>query len=173
MNLDGQTLGPFIGIAIAAVVMLFRMRGGKAQPLRTTTMWILPILLVIMFLGLTYASRLSLMGYGWVILALAAGSALGWQRGKLMPIHLDPDTGKPMVKTSPAALIFILGLVVVRLGLRSVFQDQAANLHIDPMLITDAFMAFAVGFLAVARIEMFIRARRLVEAKAGEGRIVS
>ncbi|RYF91102.1 MAG: DUF1453 family protein [Caulobacteraceae bacterium] len=165
---DGQTYGPLIGIGIAAVVMLLRARGGKAKPMNVVTMWIVPALLFAGFVAVTATSHIHGLDYAWVIAAFAVGAALGWQRGRMMPIHIDPDTGKPMIKTSVAALLFILALMAARLVLRQVLEGSAASLHINPLLVTDAFMALAVGLLGVARIEMFIRARRL---KAGHGAV--
>lgn len=170
---DGQTWGPVIGIAVAAVVILFRMRGGAPKPLAMTTMWILPALLVIGFVAMTVTAHLAAGDFLWIALALAAGSALGWQRGRLMAIHIDADTGRPMVKTSPAALVFILALMALRLALRQVMESGAVAWHINPLLITDAFLAFAVGLLGVSRLEMLLRARRLAAEHATAGKIVA
>ncbi|MBX3479154.1 MAG: DUF1453 family protein [Caulobacter sp.] len=170
---DGQTWGPVIGIGVAALVILFRMRGGAPRPLAMTTMWIVPALLVIGFVAMTVTAHLAVGDFLWIVLGMAAGSALGWQRGRMMAIHIDADTGRPMVKTSPAALVFILVLMAVRLGLRQLMETGAVAWHINPLLITDAFMAFAVGFLGVARLEMFLRARRLAAEQASAGKIVA
>lgn len=159
---DGQTWGPIIGIGIAVVVMSLRARSGKAKPMNYVTLWVVPALLLAMLTSLVVFSHLHPIDYLWVIAGLAAGSALGWQRGRMMPIHVDPETGKPMVKTSVAALVFILGLMAARLLLRNVFETNAGAWHINPMLISDVFLAFAVGLLGTSRIEMFIRARKLV-----------
>jgi len=159
---DGQTWGPIIGIGIAVIAMTLRARSGKAKAMNFITLWIVPLMLLTMLAVLTYASHLKPLEYLWVAVGLAAGSALGWQRGRMMPIHVDPETGKPMVKTSVAALVFILGLMAVRVLLRGFFEGHAADWHINPMLVSDIFLAFAVGLLGMSRIEMFIRARRLV-----------
>jgi membrane protein CcdC involved in cytochrome C biogenesis len=170
---DGQTWGPVIGIGIAAVVMMIRARNGKAKPLSTVTMWIIPGLLLAGLVAMTVVSHLSALDYVWVLLALSIGAALGWQRGRMMPIHIDPETGKPLVKTSVAALVFILGLMAVRLALKQLLEGEAGAFHINPLMITDAFMALAVGLLGVARVEMFIRAQRLMAAHRAPAGIVS
>jgi hypothetical protein len=42
--------------------------------------------------------------------------------------------------------------------------------HADPRAMTDVLLSFAVGLIGVARLEMFLRARRLLaEARAGAG----
>ena len=160
---DGQTWGPIIGIGVAAVAMTLRARNGKARPMNYVTLWIVPLMLLAMLAALVaLVSHLQPLDYLWLVVALAAGSALGWQRGRMMPIHVDPETHRPMVKTSVAALVFILGLMAVRLLLRHFFEGNSAAWHINPMMISDAFLAFAVGLLGMSRVEMFIRARKLV-----------
>lgn len=169
---DGQTIGPMVGIGVAVAVILFRMRNAKARPLSVVTMWIVPALLLAMMVGVTFVSHLGTIDYLWVVLLFALGGALGWQRGRLMPIHVDPETGRPMVKTSPAALIFIVALMAVRFVGRSFLESHATDWHINPMLVSDCFLAFAVGLLGVARVEMFIRARRLVGEHHSAGKLV-
>lgn len=159
---DGQTWGPIIGIGVAAVAMTLRARSGKAKAMNLITLWIVPLMLLAMLASLVVFSHLKPLDYIWVLAGLAVGSALGWQRGRMMPIHIDPETGRPMIKTSIAALLFILGLMAARLLLRNVFETHAAAWHINPMLVSDVFLAFAVGLLGTSRIEMFLRARKLV-----------
>jgi hypothetical protein len=170
---DGQTLGPLIGIGVAMAFLIFRMSTGKARPLNAATMWIVPGLLLAGFIAFTWSLHLPVIDDLWLALALAAGSALGWLRGRMMPIHLDPETGRPMVKVSPAALIFIVGLIAARYGLKQFVESHAAAWHANPMLIADGFMAFAVGLLGVARIEMFLRAQKLALAHADKGKLVN
>ncbi|MBI1407054.1 MAG: DUF1453 family protein [Caulobacter sp.] len=170
---DGQAWGPVIGIAVAAIVILIRMRGGAPRPLAMATMWIIPALLVIGFVAMTVTAHLAAGDFVWIALGLAAGSALGWQRGRMMAIHIDAETGRPMVRTSPAALVFILALMALRLGVRQLMETGAVAWHINPLLITDAFLAFAVGLLGVSRLEMFLRARRLASEQASAGKIVA
>ena len=52
-------------------------------------------------------------------LALVGGAALGWQRGRMMRITVDPETHALNHRGSPAAFLFILGVVVVRPGART------------------------------------------------------
>src|ERR1041385_3880355 len=82
-----------ITIGIIVVIMALRMRGmSKMRPLKLETLWIVPAM---------YAVVAALMFFqlppgGWVAIAsivgLAAGAAVGWQRGKMMQIHVDPET---------------------------------------------------------------------------------
>ena len=110
-------------------------------------------------------------GLDWLslILALAVGAGLGWVRGSTMHITVDPQTHALNMRASPAAMILLAALVVLRLGLRSLLVGNATVLHLSAALITDLFLMFAVGLLSVQRIEMAIRARKLLAAARGSG----
>ena len=107
------------------------------------------------------------MEWLWIALVFAVGGAVGWQRGRMMTITVDPVTHDLNQQASPAAMILLVGLVVIRLGLRSVLTEEASVLHLTVNFITDAFVILGVGLLTVTRLEMFLRARKLlIEARA-------
>ncbi|MNY80750.1 hypothetical protein D3C86_2219580 [compost metagenome] len=56
----------------------------------------------------------------------------------------------------------MIGLFAARAGLREVMQTNAAAWHLDAVAVTDAFMLFAIGLIVTQRIEMYIRARRVL-----------
>lgn len=162
---DPQTLGPLIGIAVAAVFVGVRMaRGTKARRLRIEYLWITPLLLVLVMGLMLWEQRPDGLEWAGVGVALALGAALGWQRGRLMAISVDPETNELNQRASPAALLLILVLVVVRIGARTAMEGDAAIVRLSPVLLADVFLAFAVGLVAVTRLEMFLRARRLLAA---------
>ena len=99
----------------------------------------------------------------WAAGALILGGGVGWLRGKAMRITVDPETHDLNQRQSPAALIIILVLVAARFYARSAFGMDGDMSHVSHGII-DSFVAFAVGLLALQRIEMFLRARRLLEA---------
>jgi hypothetical protein len=107
------------------------------------------------------------MDWLWMGVALALGGALGWYRGKMMHITVDPETHVVNARASAAAMYFIVLVLLARLGLRYVALGEAQAWHVKATLITGLFLVFAVGLLGVQRLEMFLRARRLlVEARA-------
>ena len=82
-----------ITIGIIVVVMALRMRRmGKMRPLKLSSLWIVPALYLVVALMMF----VQLPPRGWVAIAsavgLAVGAAVGWQRGKMMQIHVDPVT---------------------------------------------------------------------------------
>jgi hypothetical protein len=83
---------------------------------------------------------------------------------QLIPIAIDPETHLLNTKPSPAALLFLLGLFVVRFGLRAYLESNASTLHIGVALLTDGFVVLAVGLFGVSRLEMALRAWGLLKA---------
>lgn len=156
-----------ITIAIVLVVLAFRMRGmSKMRPLKLGSLWIVPavylLVAVLMFVQLPPT--------GWVAVAsavgLAIGAAVGWQRGKMMHIHVDPETHALNQKASPAAMMFLIALIIVRSGARSILGQES---NVSPAMLTDPLIAFALGMFTLTRIEMYLRAKRLLEEARGRG----
>ena len=154
-----------ITIGIIVVVMALRMRRmGQMRPLKLETLWVVPVLY------LTVAALMSwqLPPRGWVAIASAAGlvigAAVGWQRGKMMEIHVDPETHALNQKASPAAMFFLIALIVIRAGARTVLGETGG---VSPAMLTDPLIAFALGMFALTRIEMYLRAKRLLEEARG------
>lgn len=149
-----------ITAAVVALVLFLRLRGlRRATPLRLETLWIVPALLIVA-LGISiweYPPPRAI-GWLWLALALGAGALLGWRRGTLMRISVDPATHRLNQQASPAALLVIVVLLVARQGLRY----EAAALGIDIYQATAILMASALGLIAATRLEMFFRARRLL-----------
>jgi membrane protein CcdC involved in cytochrome C biogenesis len=158
-------VGYAITIAIVIVVMALRMRRmGQTRPLKLETLWIVPAL----YLAVAALMFWQLPPRGWVAIAsaagLAAGAAVGWQRGKMMHINVDPESHALNQKASPAAMFFLIGLIVVRSGARAVLGESGG---VSPAMVTDPLIAFALGMFTLTRIEMYLRAKRLLEEARG------
>jgi membrane protein CcdC involved in cytochrome C biogenesis len=156
-----------IPIGIIVVFMALRMRRMSAmRPLKLGGLWVVPAL----YLVVAALMFVQLPPTGWVAIASAAGlligAGVGWQRGKLMHIHVDPETHALNQKASPAAMFFLIALVVVRMGAKSVLGQQGG---VSPAMLTDPLIAFALGVLTLQRVEMYLRAKRLLEEARGRG----
>jgi len=152
-------------VVIVGLVMALRMRKmGQMRPLKLETLWIVPAI----YLAMTALMFWSLPPKGWVAIASGAaliiGAALGWQRGKMMHIHVDPETHALNQKASPAAIFFLIALVVVRSGAKAVLGETGA---VSPAMLTDPLIAFALGMLSLTRLEMYLRAKRMLEEVRG------
>lgn len=155
-------------IVIIALVLFLRFRSiGKPTPLRLGLLWILPAFYALLAAGLFISLPPHGLGWLYAALALLLGGALGWQRGRLMQISVDPVTRKLTQTVSPAAMIFIVVLLVLRFGSRSIFggvASGAGGLHGAALIVTDCLVAMALGFLVMQRVEIFLRAKRLLAA---------
>ena len=154
-------VGVAITVAIVVVVLALRMRRmGQMRPLKLETLWVVPArdLVVAALMSWHRPPR------GWVaiasIAALLIGAAVGWQRGKMMHIHVDPETHALNQKASPAAMFFLIALVVVRSGARAVLGQGGG---VSPAMLTDPLIAFALGMFTLTRVEMYLRAKQLLE----------
>jgi hypothetical protein len=154
-----------IPVAIILVVLALRFRRlTRERPLKIEWLWVVPALYIVIA-GLTFWSLPPApMTWAAAVAALLAGAALGWQRGRMMHIAVDPETHQISQKGSLAAMAFILVLVVIRTGARNMESLGIPGVHIDVMAMTDVLIAFALGMLTMQRVEMFLRARRLLEA---------
>lgn len=151
----------YIPFVIIPVVLLLRARRmTRIRPLKVGLLWVVPAIYSLVVLGL-YVGKPP-HGTGWLVCAaaLAIGAALGWQRGKTVRLHLDPDTQTVQQRGSMAGLIFLVVLIGVKAGARSI----GSEFHFDVSLATDALAALVLGMIAAMRAEMFLRARSLIAA---------
>jgi membrane protein CcdC involved in cytochrome C biogenesis len=161
-----QSWGSYaITIGIIIVVMALRLRSaGRMRPLKLGSLWVVPVL----YLAVAAVMFAQLPPTGWVAIvcgvALLIGAAVGWQRGKMMHIHVDPETHALNQKASPAAMLFLVALIVVRMLARGVIGAEGA---VSPAMLTDPLIAFALGMFTLQRVEMYVRARRLLEEARG------
>jgi membrane protein CcdC involved in cytochrome C biogenesis len=156
-----------ITIGIIVIVMALRLRrAGQMRPLKLGGLWVVPAL----YLAVAAIMFAQLPPKGWVAIAsvagLAIGAAVGWQRGKMMHIHVDPETHALNQKASPAAMFFLIALIVVRMGARGILGEQGG---VSPAMLTDPLIAFALGMFTLQRVEMYLRAKRLLEEARGRG----
>lgn len=158
------TLLPFV---IIAVVLALRFRSmSKERPLKLETLWVVPVVYLFIVGSMLFALPPPAMGWGLMVLGLALGLVVGWHRGKLIRIERNGQTGELRQRASPLAMLLLAGLVLLKLGARQLFGESAATQPgSGAMLLTDAFLGFALGLLSATRAELYLRGRRLL---AGE-----
>lgn len=157
----GNVMHYLIPAAIIVVVVALRLRRmSQARPLQIGRLWIFPALYAVVCIYLLVEFPPAPVGWLWCVAALAAGSALGWQRGKTMRITVDPETHRLNQKASLAGMAFLFVLIAIRAGARI----EGRAMHLDLGLVTVVLALFALGLFAVQRVEMYIRARRLLAA---------
>ena len=166
-----RTVAPYIiGGLVFIVLMGWRLRRmSQTRPLKVEWLWVTPALLTVLTVISLIPQPPQGLGWAWLGVGLVLGGALGWYRGKMMHIIVDPETHAVNTKASPAAMIFIVALIAIRMALRGVAMTEASTLHLSVAVITGAFMTFAIGLFGVQRLEMAMRATRLLkEARAAK-----
>ena len=159
-----QTLLPFV---IIAIVMLRRWRSiDTPVPVRPGRLWIMPAVLLGVITAMLYALPPSPVG--WLVFgaSLLVGGAVGFQRARLMRLHLDEGSGAVMMRQSPAALLFIIALFLFRRLImpQGGAEPVGAAAHPALPLATDAALGFALGMVIGMRIELWRRAKALQAA---------
>lgn len=166
--IGGLAFGLAILLQLARLVRLGRS-SGPTQTLRLDALWIAPAI----YLALAALAIAAQPPHGeewlWPAAGAALGGALGWWRGKTVEISLHPQTRALITRTSSTAMVFFIGLMALRFGLRYLLADQARTLHLTVTIITGAFLAFAVGLVVIQRLEMTLRAVRLLGAAPPAG----
>ena len=77
----------------------------------------------------------------------------------MMHIHVDPETHALNQKASPAAMFFLIAIILVRSVARSVIGQEGS---VSPAMLSDPLVAFALGMFTLTRVEMYLRAKRLL-----------
>ena len=157
----------FLFPLVAIALVIFRI--SRARRRRVETLRIMP-LVIIALIGLSFSQQgvPSALGLSLDAAALVIGALIGWQRGRLTHITVDPATHQLTSRASPIGMLLILGVFAIRYGLRMYGSQEAAALHMPVNVIADAVLVITVGLVCAQRLEIFIRANRmLTEARAG------
>jgi hypothetical protein len=165
-----QVLPFVLPVLILAIIL---RRNLRARTLRMERLWIYPTVLVVLTIlpmgAEPVPSLVSLIGF---VLAVAVGGAIGWYRGRLTKITIDPKTHEFASQASIAGTILIGVVFAVRYGVRMALDGGGAGAfagrRLDVAGISQGLMLFLVAMLSVQRVEMFLRCRRLLaDARAG------
>ena len=164
--MEGQINQPsWLGFAIGAVLLIVfagvrLLRAGNVRPLKLKNLWMVPTLYlavaIVMFI------QLPPDGMVWLAcaLAVAIGAAIGWQRGRMLHISVDPRTHVLNQKASPALMLLLVALIAVRLVSRTLLLNDAT---ISPAMLTDPLLALLFAMLSAQRLEIYSRGKRLLE----------
>jgi hypothetical protein len=166
---------PFLPFLILLPLLYLRMRKlSRPQPLKLGRLWIRPALFVLVaalaLLAPQKGVHVVFAPLDWTIMAVVTvlGAAAGWYWGRTMAIEVHPENGTLMVRGGQAAMLVLVLLILLRTGLRTGAAMEAAAWHLNAVLIADASILFSVALFAVRSLEMYLRARKVME-QAGRG----
>lgn len=153
-------------VAIALVIL----RNARARKLRIETLWIMPVV-ILALVGLSFSQQgmPSPLMLTIDIAALATGALLGWWRARFTHITVDPATHQLTSRASPIGMLVILGVFAVRYAVRVYAAQDADALHMPVNAVADAALVISVGLVCAQRLEIALRASRLLaEARAAK-----
>lgn len=159
-----------VTVVIVAVVMLLRMRGAtRTRPLKLEQLWYVPTVFAAIAAFTLWQAPPQPSDLPWLAGAFLLGTLIGWYRGKMMRISVDPETHALNQSTSPLAFLFLLAIFGVRYAIRYFMAEEAAAWGISVNVLADAPLLLVVGTFALMRVEMYLRAQRLLqEARAAK-----
>jgi hypothetical protein len=170
----GQALhGPSLYLVPLIAVAMVVLRNTRERRLKIERLWIAPLLLLLLA-GLSFSAQRppGPLTLALDLAAFAVGAVAGWWRGRLTRITVDPDTHALTSKASAAGMLLILVLFTTRYALRSLGSETAGLLHVSVVQITDALLLLAVGLVGAQRLEIGLRATRLLrEARSPQPRL--
>lgn len=154
-------------LAIALVVIVLRNR--RPRRLKVERLWIFPLIYLAFLVSGLVALPPPLTPVSIGILAAAAliGALIGWQRGRFMRIDIDTATHELSTRASVIGIAFILAVLIARLGLRDYLARTDLGIGVPPTVLGDAFLILAVAMLSVQRLEIWIRATRMLNEARG------
>lgn len=159
-----------IPLVIVLIVVRRNLRGRK---IRAERLWVYPAILILGAGPVILAERPpAAIGALAMAAGLVLGGVVGWYRGRLTRITIDPETHELTSQASTAGMILIAVVFALRYGLRMLVTPGQnvlpASVHLNATLITDVLILFAIGLMGVQRLEMWLRCRKLLaEARAG------
>jgi hypothetical protein len=157
-------IGPLLTSAVILAIRLRRTR--QERPMSLRSMWIAPGLYLAAVVVVLAKNPPSAIGWAAAAVAFVLGAVLGWQRGQLFDLRLDPDSGRLLKRRSPAAVLLLGGVVALRFAAGGLLGAAPTSMASGSaaMVLTDVTMAFLLGLLGFTRIELYVRARRLLQA---------
>jgi hypothetical protein len=151
------------------IVGLVILRNSRARALRVERLWISPvIILALVGLSLSQQGLPTPLMLGLDIAGLVVGALLGWWRARFTKITVDRATHQLTSQASPIGMLVILAIFALRYVIRMYAAESANTLHVSANAIADAVLVISVGLVCAQRLEIALRATRLLnEARAG------
>jgi hypothetical protein len=156
---ETQMLFPLIILVVFMALRWRRMM--RPRRFRVSTLWIGPGLVLVGIIFVLSLQPAPTVGHMAALVGIAlAGGALGWVRAKLTKVAFDPVAGEVSLRGTPYGVLFLIGLIAARTGLR-VATMQHPEWGIDLNKATDYLLFFGFGIVAGYALELYLAAGRV------------
>jgi hypothetical protein len=151
-------------LVLIPIVAIVIFRNLKPRRLRLEMMWVRPAIIMMVAAGFLVLTPFPHQSYALAIIAASAvvGTALGWVRGRMVRVTVDPETHTAMSQASPLGVGLILVIIGVRYFLNSTTGARSGHFDAQAMLLTDALLVFGAGVVGVTGLEVWMRANKMV-----------
>jgi len=148
----------YTGLATLVVLALIVRRTLSTQTVRVWALIVTPLLLLILAcLAVAATPPASPLGVFVIGAGAIAGAALGYARGVHSKVTLGPRPGTLVVQGNAVLVAILIAAVVVRFIVRASVGSRGPL----SLALSDAFLVFGTGSVAVARGMLFFAWRRL------------
>jgi hypothetical protein len=148
------------------VFLLILRRSLRERKVRTTRMWLYPVILGAAALyTMAHEPLPGPAAIASFIGAAIAGAGLGYLRARHQQFTLDPATGEISSKATPLGTILIGAFFVVRFGLEFFAHARDVPHALGLQRATDAGLIFSFALLVAQRGEILRRAKALRAAE--------
>jgi hypothetical protein len=164
--MNWHELSPYlVPLLVGAIILRRVLRAQKPQRVRFATLWIFPILLLLV--TASSLAREPSYGIGFIaalVVAALAGSAIGWYRVHTLEFSVDDQSGRISARSNQWGALLVVGLIALRY-LADVALKQfgfTAGTHV--VHVTDATLVFTTAMLVARNVHTWIRARAALAA---------
>lgn len=154
---------PYLPFLVIGVLLVIRLRrASKARRMHLGRLLIAPGILGLLTIYLAVVLPPDLAGAGIFAGGAAVGTALGWQRARLMKIVYDPPSDSFTLQQSPLAVALLIGVMLLRrLVLPGAAAMQGGGHSPHAMWLVDGLIGFGLGTIVAQNTELWLRAKAL------------
>jgi hypothetical protein len=157
-----QQLMPLLFLIPIVAIIIFRNL--KPRRLRLELMWIRPVMILVVATAFLVLMPFPHQSYAVpaIVAAAVAGAAVGWLRGRMVRVSVDPETHTATSQASPLGVALIVVIIGVRYFLNTTAGAEGGELTPQAMLLTDALLTFGAGVVSVTGLEVWMRASKMI-----------
>ena len=166
-----QSLAPYIAPAIVLALIVWRGMRAKPRAVRLRRMWISPVIVTLLTVStLALTAQPSPGVIAAYVAAGLVGAGIGYLFGRHLELSIDPASGAISSKATPVGTFLVVGLFLVRYGLKIAFPQlnaqPAAHPSADVMVWTDGGLVFGWALVVSQALTIWLRTRPLIAGHA-------